>query len=243
MTTNIDPQSKTVGELVRENPGRAKVFESFKIGFCCDGKVSLSEACAKKGIDPSVVIEALVAAEECPSEVDADALTLTTLANHIEETHHAYLREELPRLDFMTRKVAAVHGEHAPELHQIREVFVGFQEELIRHMEKEETVLFPMIREIENSDTALSFHCGSISNPIAQMEKEHDNAGSALEKFRSLTNDYVPPVDACNTYRALFHGLEGLEKDMQQHIHKENNVLFPKAIIKEAETAGLSPAT
>ena len=226
----------TVGELVKERPGRARIFEKFKIDYCCGGKIPLAEACEKRGVDAEVVRQAILGDEAAPdSFVDADAMSLTELADHIIATHHDHLREELPRLDFMTRKVAAVHGDGEPRLQQIREIFVAFQDELTHHMEKEEQILFPMIRVIHSADSAPEFHCGSLANPIQVMESEHDNAGNALEQFRTLTDDYTPPEWACNTFRAMYHGLAELEQNMHQHVHKENNVLFPKALQREAE--------
>jgi regulator of cell morphogenesis and NO signaling len=161
-------------------------------------------------------------------------MSLIELAEHIEETHHAYLREELPRLDFMTEKVSRVHGDKEPRLLRVREAFVALKAELEPHMMKEERVLFPIIRELEASASRPEFHCGSVANPIRQMEHEHDQAGDALAIIREATDDFVPPEWACNTYRAMLDSLEKLEADMHQHVHKENNVLFPKAIEMEA---------
>jgi len=225
------PLLQTVGELVRENPARSRVFEQFSIDYCCGGKVPFHEACRDHGLDPERVAAelALVDAEPAQSSEDAANMGLADLADHIEATHHNYLREELPRLDFMTQKVAQAHGEAEPRLHEIREVFVACREELEAHMLKEERVLFPMIRELEQADGPVSFHCGSLANPIRMMEHEHDNAGDALDRFRTLTDGYTPPEWACNTYRAMVDGLAAFERDMHQHVHKENNVLFPRS--------------
>ena len=162
-------------------------------------------------------------------------MTLTDLANHIEETHHAYLRAEFPRLDMMTEKVAAVHGDHNESLHAVRQTFLALVAELQSHMMKEEQILFPMVRQIDSDEPTPASHCGTIANPIRQMEAEHDIAGSALETLNGLTNGYTPPEWACNTYRAMLDALAHLESDMHQHIHKENNVLFPRAIELENE--------
>jgi regulator of cell morphogenesis and NO signaling len=169
--------------------------------------------------------------------IDAASMSLAALADHIEQTHHAYLRSELPRLDAMTQKVASVHGEHDPRLWQVRETFVALFEEMFSHMMKEERILFPMVRKIEASSIAPVFHCGSIAHPIHQMESEHEQAGSALERLRELTDGYAPPNWACNTYRAMLEALARLERDMHQHVHKENNVLFPRALVMEREKA------
>lgn len=227
-----------VGELVKDRPSRSRVFEQYKIDYCCGGKLPLAEACAKKGLNPDEVLARIVDADAVSDEsalVDADAMGLAELADHIERTHHAYLREELPRLDFMTRKVAAVHGDGEARLHEIREVFLGFQAELMSHMMKEEQILFPMIRKIEQADGPVSFHCGSLANPIRVMEQEHDNAGGAMERFRELSDAYTPPDWACNTFRAMYEALASIESNMHQHVHKENNVLFPKALALEAQ--------
>ncbi|MBC2594975.1 iron-sulfur cluster repair di-iron protein [Ruficoccus amylovorans] len=233
--TNLNAQT-TVGELVRERPARSRVFEQHRIDYCCGGKRPLAQVCAERSLDLDKILSELQASDQADARfVDADTMRLTELAEHIVATHHAYLREEMPRLDFMTRKVAAVHGDTEPRLRQIREVYVAFQEELTAHMMKEEQILFPMIREIETATAAPQFHCGSLANPIAQMESEHDSAGDALAQFRSLTDDYTPPEWACNTFRALYDALAALEQNMHQHVHKENNVLFPKALRREAE--------
>ncbi len=228
----IDLQS-TVGELVRAVPSRARVFESMKIDYCCGGKIVLADVCAKKKIAPDDLLAKLQesdAAGGAQAVVDADSMTLTQLADHVEQTHHAFLREELPRLDFMTDKVARVHGDHEPRLAAVRKAFVAFKNELEPHMMKEEQVLFPLIRQLESSADRPESHCGSIANPIRQMEHEHDQAGDELAIIREATDDFVPPEWACNTYRAMLDLLERLEADTHQHVHKENNVLFPKAL-------------
>jgi regulator of cell morphogenesis and NO signaling len=234
--TAIDTQS-SVGELVRERPSRARVFESLKIDYCCAGKTSLAEACQRSKVDPGEAIERL---QQCDAErgeqqvVDADAMSLTDLADHIEATHHGYLKEELPRLDFMTEKVSRVHGDKEPRLLQVRQAFLALKGELEPHMMKEEMILFPIVRQLDASSGPQEFHCGSVGNPIRQMEHEHDLAGAQLAILRSATDDFAPPEWACNTYRAMLDALEQLEGDMHQHIHKENNVLFPKTLELEA---------
>ena len=228
----LDPTA-TVGSFVRDQPSRSRVFENLKIDYCCGGKITLTQACEKKGIDAADVIkqlEACDAATETCDLTDADSMTLTELANYIEATHHAYLRQELPRLDFMTEKVSRVHGDKDDRLLKMREAFVALKAELAPHMMKEEKILFPIIRQLEASADRPGFHCGSVANPIRQMEQEHDQAGNALEILREVTDGYTPPEWACNTYRAMLDSLEKLEADMHQHVHKENNVLFVKAL-------------
>lgn len=232
----LDP-NQTVGDFVRQKPSRARVFESLKIDYCCGGKVSLASACEKRGIPVEDVLEKIERCDEAADQgplVDSDAMTLTELADHIEATHHAYLREELPRIDFMTEKVSRVHGDKDARLHKVREAFVALKAELEPHMMKEERILFPIVRQLEASAERPEFHCGSVANPIGQMEHEHDQAGRALEILNQMTDAYTPPQWACNTHRAMLDSLARLEADMHQHIHKENNVLFVKAVALES---------
>lgn len=179
----------TVGELVRERPARSRIFEQLQIDYCCGGAVPLGEACAKRGLDPQAVAQQIRQLDAEPATgdeepIDADAMTLTDLANHIEQTHHAYLKAELPRLAAMTQKVFEVHGESDPRLAEVRRIFAGLHQELSSHLMKEEQVLFPMIRQLESSDHVPAFHCGTVANPIRQMEYEHDGAGHALAILR-----------------------------------------------------------
>lgn len=233
MTTALSLDA-TVGELVRQRPGLSRVFEALKIDFCCGGKVRLADACASLGLSPQAVIERLQQAEASTDLlVDADAMSLSELVDHIEQTHHHYLRQELPRLDAMTQKVHRVHGDAEPRLGIVRQAFVALHDELAEHMWKEENILFPIVRQMEATGAAGDSHCGSVSNPIRQMEHEHDSAGQALQTMHGATDGYRPPDWACNTYRAMLDALAQLQRDMHQHVHKENNVLFPKAIALE----------
>ncbi len=240
----LSPEA-TVGGLVAAKPGRSRIFEQLGIDYCCGGKVALAVACDKKGLDTNTVIQMLAAFDSlgaAPAEaVDPAGMTLAALADHIEQTHHAYLKTELPRLDFITEKVSRVHGDHDPRLAEMRTAFVGLSQEMLSHMQKEEHILFPMIRRLEQSRNASILHCGTLANPIHQMESEHDSAGGAMARMRELTDNFTPPAWACNTYRAMLDALAQLERDLHQHVHKENNVLFPRALEFEqslAPTAG-----
>ena len=233
---------ETVGEIVTRRPALSRIFENVGIDYCCGGKKCLEEACKEKHLDPQEVLIQLIEAEaagetEAP-EIDAAGMTLTELADHIEQTHHAYLRSELPRLDALTQKVFSVHGQKEPRLRELRSAFVALAQELSSHMMKEERILFPMVRTLEASGTAPTFHCGSLANPIRQMEHEHDQAGSWLVRHRELTDGFQSPTWACNTYRAMLDALAHLERDLHQHIHEENNVLFPRALEMEARKSG-----
>jgi regulator of cell morphogenesis and NO signaling len=232
----------TVGDVVARRPALSRVFEATGVDYCCGGKRTLEEVCREKGFDaPSflAMLEQSAAASDGEPVVDAAAMSLSELVDHILEAHHAYLRTELPRLNGLTEKVASVHGGHDERLHQLRQTFLSLFGELSSHMMKEEQILFPMIRRLEMSDMPTAFHCGSIANPIRQMELEHHDAGAALERIRTLTDEYSPPDWACNTYRAMLDSLAHLERDMHQHIHKEDNVLYPRAIEREAELVAM----
>jgi regulator of cell morphogenesis and NO signaling len=222
----------TVGELVRAVPGRARVFENLGIDYCCGGKKSLGEVCRAKNLDPATVIAKLAALDgtaESPA-ANPDAMGLGALCDHIERAHHDWLREELPRLDFMTRKVAAVHGDHEPRLHEIRHVFELFQSEIAVHTAEEERLVFPAIRQLESGSGNRAAGVAALRSVFAKLESEHGQAGAALEQLSALTDRYMPPEWACNTFRAMFDTLGRLQSNMHQHVHKENNVLFPRAL-------------
>ena len=230
---------QTVGQMVVERPQRSRVFDRLHIDYCCGGKRTLAEACTKRGLDLKTVIAELEAFD-AEAEAQGDAvrpanLTMTELADDIERTHHAYLREELPRLGNLVKKVSAVHGQAHPWLTGLTSVYAELVAELEPHMLKEEQILFPLIRELDQATTAPSFHCGSVGNPIRMMEMEHQNAGAALDRIREMTTDYEIPEGACNSFRAMLSGLEHLEADLHLHIHKENEILFPKASEMEAK--------
>jgi len=218
---------RTVGELVAERPGRSRVFESFSIDFCCQGARTLREACERKGIAADAVVEQLEAemSDKAAPKQNPATLPPHELVGYIVTTHHTYLWQELPRLHAMSERVAQVHGGHTPTLVEVFHVFCGLEEELCSHMMKEEQILFPVIIEMSMGQRGPV----PVDGPIACMLQEHDSAATALTRLRQLTNGYVPPPDACNTYRALFAGLHDLEEDLHRHIHLENAVLFPRA--------------
>ena len=222
----------TVGEMVRDVPARSRIFENLGIDYCCGGKIPLAEACRAKGLDPATVVAMLSALDAAPdaASVAPETMTLSELCNHIEHMHHGYLREELPRLDFMTRKVAAVHGDTEPRLLEIRRVFEAFHVEITSHTTEEDEVVFPSIRKLEAAPERDPNTGAALKESIGKLEREHDGAGAALAQFKTLTENYTPPEWACNTFRALYDGLARLEKDMHQHVHKENNVLFPRVL-------------
>lgn len=218
---------RTVGELVAERPGRSRVFQAHAIDFCCQGNRTLAEACQRKNVPAATVVRELEAeaADKAVPEENPALLPADRLCEYVVETHHGYLRQELPRLRAMAERVAHVHGGHTPSLVELNQVFTGLLNELVSHLQKEEQVLFPAVVAMSRGEPG----SGSLDGPIGAMLREHDEAGSALARMRELTNGYQPPADACNTYRALFAGLKDLEEDLHRHIHLENSVLFPAA--------------
>ncbi len=229
-TTESFKISDTVGSLVTRRPSLSRVFEQAGIDYCCGGKKTVEEACRITGIDPNTLLatlEKFVVSSQEPPLVDAASLSLTALADHIEQTHHAFLHAELPRLDFMTQKVLAAHGEGDARLAKVRETFVKLAKEMSRHMRMEEETVFPLVRRLE-TNTAKE----SVASMIQQLESEHDEAGAALAELRTLTDGYTPPSWACNTYRAMLDLMARVESDLHQHVHKENNILFPRALEK-----------
>ncbi len=229
-----------LGTLVAERPSRAKTLEKYGLDYCCHGKRTLANACSQRNLNIDTVLHDLFQNDltiPLEEEIDWKDVPLSQLTEHIVTTHHAYLRENLPRLTLLTTKVRDAHAKHHPELEPLAETFASFRSELESHMQKEEGVLFPLIQTLENASTLPTFHCGSVNKPIRVMEHEHDNAGEALEAMRRLTNDYTPPKDACNTYCVMLNALAELETDLHLHVHKENNILFPRAAEREAQLA------
>lgn len=218
-------QNKTVREIAGQHADSYKIFHKYGIDFCCGGKRLLSDVCEEKGIEISDIANDFVALEETPSDQkNWNTETLENLINHIVDTHHQYLRDDLPRLFHLTQKVASRHGERDTHLYKVLEVYVSMANELLAHIEKEERVLFPMIIEMEKAGDISS----QIMMPILAMEAEHEEAGAALEELNRLTESYAIKPNMCASYQALYVGLKQLEKDLKLHIHKENNILFPR---------------
>ncbi|MBV8555991.1 MAG: iron-sulfur cluster repair di-iron protein [Planctomycetaceae bacterium] len=235
---NVTPGTP-VGAIVAERLGRARVFDRLGIDYCCHGSTPLAEACALRALDVGRVVSEIAEsdrrdADDAHDRVDYAAMAAGELADHVVETHHVYLRRELPRLSDLIDKVAAAHGARHPELGDLRATFSGLREELELHLFKEERVLFPLIKQLEAARAPFPIHCGTVGNPIRVMTHEHDDAGAALERMRALTGGFQAPPDGCTTFRALYEGLAALEVDLHHHIHKENNILFPKAAALEA---------
>lgn len=231
--------SMTIREIALEMPITTRVFEEFRIDYCCHGNTLFDEACRIAGTDPDKVMERLDGVIDSSGNREhtwmADA-TLGELIDHILETHHAFTRDEIGQLGLLMNKVAARHGEHYGYLLELKDLFHQVSADLGPHMMKEEMVLFPYIKGLESKDLAGSPPFGTVQNPVSMMRIEHEQVGELLAKMRAVTSDYQLPGDACPSFTALFHRLAELEADLHQHIHVENNLLFPRAIDLEEKT-------
>ena len=234
----LDP-TKTVGELAVAIPNATRVFEKTKIDYCCGGDQLLSDACMKAGVDLQLLEQMLEKSVEpaTVTTVDFQELTLAELIQYILDKHHVYTKEEMTRLESLVAKVVGAHGANHPELLPMRDLLQQLCAELRGHMFKEEQILFPFVVELEQSALqnrpAPIAPFGTVNNPIRMMMLEHDNAGEILRELRKLSNDYRTPADACISFQTFYQALEAFEQDLHQHIHIENNILFPKAIALE----------
>jgi len=231
----------SIGELVSQDWRRAEVFKKYGIDYCCGGKRTIAEACEQKGIEASRVEGDLQNIDSQNSETgnDFNHWELDFLGDYIINVHHKYVAVAIPFLDELSKKVARVHGDNHAELIEIEEHTQAVINELTQHMRKEEMILFPYIKELvraKKEDTPLAPpHFGTIANPIHMMEAEHTSAGGGMAAIEELSNHFTPPADACMSYQVFFAKLQEFQQDLHQHIHLENNILFPKAIQLEAE--------
>ena len=230
---------RTVRDLASSNPGAARIFESFGIDYCCGGERSLTQACSVAKVSIQEVIDALEQPRGEESDRDWRAASLTELITHIVEKHHQYVRREIPRLTALISKVASVHGQNHAELEKVELSFRALAEELTMHLLKEERMLFPYIVQLEgaakSSTRPAPAMFGTVQNPVRMMVMEHDAAGDLLHKMRELTNGYSVPGNGCMSYTMLYQALPEFEADLHQHIHLENNILFPRAMALEAQ--------
>ena len=238
------PANWTVAELVIKYPVLRETLERLGVDYCCNGKKPLAAAVADAGRDWTAVRtelqEALTAAADGAPPADWSTAALGALVDHILEKHHAFTRTQLLRLDGLLDKVQVAHGaRHGAVLQSLRSVFDDLNAELDAHLMKEEQVLFPAIKSIDAFMTDRGerpvIHVGSVGHPIRQMEHEHDSAGQALAAMRRITGNYRLPTDACPTFCALYDGLQALEADLHEHIHLENNILFPRSVALEED--------
>src|SRR5690625_663579 len=227
----------SLGDLAIEDPRRTKVFADFGLDYCCHGHVSLAQAVTESELDIETVRAALTIPGPAPSDEARDRAQ-SALAHDIVDTHHAYMWEEMPRLRELVDKVAQVHGASHPELAEVQTTYTAAIAALDPHMTMEERVVFPAISRIKKAGVAAP--PGSFSEPIQQLRDEHEVVGELFAQLRSLTGGYVVPEDACTSYRLMLEGLAHMERDLHEHIHKENNILFPRVLEFERQGSDAS---
>jgi len=235
----INAQTK-IGDIVKTNFRTARIFEEYGIDFCCGGAISLEEACSKSDMDIHALLPSLeeMVVVNDPDSKYMNGLELDELCDYIEKRHHSYIREHSPFIQQKLQKLCDVHGDHHQELFEVKQLFDGAAGNLSAHMQKEELVLFPYIRQMikkKKGGNGARITSGGILQPISQMEEEHQIEGERFRKISSLTSSYTTPPDGCNTYRIAYQELNEFEKDLHRHIHLENNILFVKAQQLEKE--------
>lgn len=233
----IDVQTASVGDLARTHAGAIAVFSKYNIDYCCGGKTSLSNACAKANVNPETVMDEILHVQPVESgrTMRFETWDPALLANFILQHHHTYVKESIPVIKELLDKVNIIHGEQHPAIKLIRQNFDKLSEELLQHLTKEEVVLFPAVIKMFNQPIAVSSIFDSameLEQPMMIMEDEHQHAGDLIKSIRQLTENYTPPSFACPTFQLAYKRLQEFDQDLMQHIHLENNVLFTK--VKEA---------
>ncbi len=228
-------EEPTIGEIVASDFRKAEVFKKFGIDFCCGGKVTVGEACAQKNIDRLELERELKKAGMTPLEPALDFTNWEPgfLCDYIVNTHHRYVRKTLPELLYYTQKIAAVHGKNHPELDEVAGLFEMINEDLLQHLDKEEQILFPGIKAAFNDPNgSLKDKRNIIIPEVERMTAEHEVAGEAMDRISMITGNYTVPADGCNTYHLTFKMLSQFEDDLHRHVHLENNILYPKALLR-----------
>jgi regulator of cell morphogenesis and NO signaling len=238
MTATLD---MTIRDIVANDFRTAAVFQRHGIDFCCKGNRSIQDACRTIDASADEVLREIAATTATPPAVNvrSNSWDLSTLVSYIVGNHHAFVHQSMPILLDRTRKVAAVHGRDHPELVEVSRLFGEIAQELTSHMLKEEQILFPYIVDMERAshgaDRLAAPPFATVRRPIRMMEAEHEAAGDVMARIRSLTSDYAIPDGACTTYRVCLQELEAFERDLHEHVHLENNILFPKAAALESK--------
>jgi len=233
MENNVN---STVGEIVTKDFRTVSVFTEYGIDFCCGGNKTLQKACEEKSVNISELQKKLSEVTQTPkgNDIDFNSWDLDLLVDYIEKTYHSYIKEKTPILLQYLEKIREVHGENHPELKEIYDLFSHSAMDLSMHLQKEERILFPVIRQLAKAKNsgqhAERAHFGTIQNPIAAMKEEHVTEGARFDKISELSRGYAVPPDGCNTFRAAYELLSEFELNLHKHIHLENNILFPKAI-------------
>lgn len=239
-----DFSNSTIRDIAVEYPQTTRVFEEFKIDYCCGGRRALDEVCSNAGIDLGQLKERLdvVISETKFGETFPERLAPSDLIDHIVSTHHEFTKTEIARLNGLMEKVCRKHGPQHKELYRLQEIYTGMANDMLMHMRKEEMMLFPFIKQMALAEDgkypAFAPPFGSVDNPIRTMMAEHDTAAEEFRQMHEVTHGFEFPEDACPSFRALYAGIQDLEKDLYRHVHLENNVLFPAASKLETKVFG-----
>lgn len=220
---------ETLAGIIREHHPAAAVFEKYHLDYCCKGKRPLAAACAEAGIDTATLLPELESAIRMPDAPDLQEKDAIQLIGRILLKHHFYVRQAAPAIHHHLARVVTKHGARYPYMLEVYQLFIETEAELMDHMQKEEMVLFPRIQQVYHAGKGTTFSAQYLSGPIGVMEEEHSSAGNNLYAIRRLLNNYTPPQDACTTHRLVLDELKAFEEDLHQHVHLENNILFPLA--------------
>lgn len=236
---NFNNETK-VKDIALSNPAARQILEDAGLDYCCGGGKSLHEACLHADIPAEEILARL---RENSKHIDPDELSwtsapLSNLTRHIREKHHRYVREAIGQVQPLLEKVETKHGKSHTEIADIRRLFAEVAREMIMHMQKEEQILFPYIDALEKANNSHGSveppFFQTVRNPIQAMMKEHDAAGELVKQIRKASLEYTAPADACTSYKALYQDLREFEADLHQHVHLENNILFPRSVEMEA---------
>ncbi len=234
----MDINNKSIiGDIVAQNYKAASIFKKYQIDFCCNGNRTITDAAKKKNLSEDQLVGELNEAlsNKSMGEIDFNAFPIDLLADYIEKTHHRYIDAKIAEITPYLRRVVSVHGDSHPELIEVEELFLASAKDLTGHTKKEELMLFPYIRLLVKAELTggkrPTTKMGDAADYIALMEDDHNTEGERFRSISVLTNNYTPPEDACNTYRVTYSLLQEFEEDLHRHIHLENNILFPKAIV------------
>jgi regulator of cell morphogenesis and NO signaling len=228
-----------VKDIALSNPAARQMLEEAGVDYCCGGGKSLHEACLHIDVPTEDILMRLRenSKDISPDEANWASAPLVDLTRHIRDKHHRYVREAIARVQPLLDKVGAKHGQNHPEIADIQRLFTEVGREMIMHMQKEEQILFPYIDAVEKAANAHGSveppFFQTVRNPIQAMMKEHDAAGELVKQIRKASSEYTAPADACPSYQALYQDLREFEADLHQHVHLENNILFPRAVEME----------
>lgn len=239
--TDPSQPKETIGEMVAKDYRKAQIFKKLGIDFCCGGKKTLDEVCNTKGIDVEKVKAELATLDgaESANALAFDKWDIAFLSDYVINTHHTYVKENIPFISELANKVAHVHGDRHPEVIKVAEIFSQIAKDLGLHLMKEENILFPFVKQLaeaaKSGKKVSPAPFGTVKNPTQIMEMEHEQAGEDMSAIREVTNGYALPADACTSFTILYKKLQEFENDLFTHVHLENNILFPKAIALEKE--------